>query len=157
MAAPFPRDAVAGGTVLSNLAKEIYNHYGWLARLSQEIGADTVVNFKKLSQLALTHCLRFNALTGPLGTDDMLARVVAGHFSKEGVEWPSVAAMRTDFAAIRAAANVLQQFVLNSHPEVATYSSVVTDSQGAGREEVITAAKPHPTVIEVAKLRAIFA
>lgn len=154
MPAPFPREGVSKGTVYSQLAKQVYGHYVWLARWSDEIGKDPDVDLKKLGQLALVHCRDFGPLTAVVDAD--LARAIQQRFGQEGIIWPTIPAMVNDLSAIRAEALALRDYVIASVPEAKILSSRTYDANGFETEVPNTVSKPHPAVAEVAKLRALF-
>ena len=156
MPAPFPADAVVGATTLSRRAQEIYDHYKWLARWSDEIGKDAALDLKKLAQLGLIHCRRFAEFTA--NPDLALSIAVARRFAADGIEWATRAAMLADLAAIRTEAAALHTFVRDQVPEAREPSKIgYSDTNDSGTEVILTIPKPHPAVTEVAKLRALFA
>jgi len=160
MPAPYPVEAVAKGVSNSQKAKNIYAHYAWLARWSNEIGADPDLDLKKLAQLAFIHCRNFAALTDA-ATPELL-RAVRQRFSEEGLEWAVLAAMSMDLTAIRNESLALFAFVRDNVPEARSAANVAVkfapDSDtGTGEETAVKLPKPHPAVAEVAKLRALFA
>ena len=154
MPAPFPREATLKGQSTSNIANQVYANYAWLARWSEEIGADADVDLKKVAQLALAHCRDFAALTVDMRPD--LARAISQRFGREGLTWPTAQAMVADLAAIRAEAVALRAFVQASVPEALVMSSRVWTAEGDETERPNKLVKPHPVVAEVAKLRALF-
>jgi len=156
MPAPFPADAVVGGTILSRRANEIYGHYVWLARWSDEIGKDAALDLKKLAQLALIHCRRFAEFTATPSSE--LTTAVERRFAADGLVWATRAAMLSDLAAIRTEATALHAFVRDQVLEAREASKIIySDTTDSGTEVILTVPKPHPAVTEVAKLRALFA
>jgi len=156
MAAPFPAEAVVKGQPNSQKANQIYAHYCWLARWSQEIGADPDLDLKKLAQLGLIHCRLFAAQTDTMTTE--FVRAVRQKFGNEGLGWATIADMSADLAAIRTEALALFTFVRDQVPEARQAARVVyAPDSDSGTEDVVKLPKPHPAVPEVAKLRALFA
>lgn len=161
MPAPYPVEAVAKGQPNSQKAAQIYAHYCWLARWSDEIDRkDADLDLKKLAQLAFIHCRLFAAQVDAMTPE--LARAVRQKFGDEGMVWATLADMNADLAAIRNAALLLHAFVRDQVPEARQPANVpvqyAPDSDtGTGAEVVTKLPKPHPAVVEVAKLRALFA
>ena len=155
MPAPFPADAVVGGTALSQRANQIYGHYVWLARWSDEIGLDVDLNLKKLAQLGFIHCRRFAEFIAAPSPELTIA--VERRFAVDGVTWATRAAMLADLSAIRVEALALHTFVRDQVPEAREAGKIVYSSTtDSGTEVILTVPKPHPAVAEVAKLRALF-
>jgi len=156
MVAPYPVEAVAKGQPLSQRANQIYGHYCWLARWSDEIGADPDLDLKKLAQLAFIHCRLFDSLLA--GATVELVRALEKRFATEGMTWASPAAMNADMQALRVEGAALMAYVRDNVPEARQASRVVYDpASDTGAEQVVKLPKPHPAVAEVAKLRALFA
>lgn len=156
MAAPVPgyMDTIVQAPTLR--AKNIVLNYGWMYRLSTEIGAETELNLKKLAQLAFQHCRMFVVLT----TNPSAELIAAGEkaFAAEGVEWPTRAAMGADINALRNGATTLRDFV---NTNVATggvlvFASRAFDVNGGDIETPILVTKTQAIANAVAALRALY-
>jgi hypothetical protein len=156
MPAPYPYDAVSSRRSAATIAAEIFGHYVWLARWSDEIGDDPDLDLKKLAQLGFIHCRLFAQATA-----EMPAAVIAAveaRFAAGGITWAVRLAMLDDFAALAARASTLHAYVRDQVPEARAAATLVYSETGdSGREQVTKLAKPHPAAAEVAKLRALFA
>lgn len=157
MAAPIPgyMDTVVQAPTLR--AKNIVLNYGWMYRLSVEIGAETDLNLKKLAQLGFQHCRMFVTLTTSPSAELIAAAEKA--FAAEGVEWATRAAMAADITALRTGATNLRNFVNTNVATggVLTFSSRAFSVNGDETETPILVTKTQAIGDAVAALRALFA
>jgi hypothetical protein len=161
MPAPFPHEARSKTSPPGKVADEIYAHYAWLARWSDEIVRDDEIDLKKLAQLALgpgSHCAHFARLTEDMTPEIVVA--VEGRFYRDGREWQSREAEVSDLMGIRAAALALNEYVTKQVPEARVLSErvwTIDPNEPPEIERTKKMAKPHPVIAFVEKLRAEFA
>lgn len=141
MPAPAPYDGVSGRISLGQTAQNIVGHYKWLYRWSNEIGGDPTLNLKKLAQLAFQHCRLFRDLATPflpLANSPEFVRALISEFGWSGMEWATLADMRTDLGAIFQKAVELFTHVRDNVPEARSFAQRTYDVNG---NEIETAAE----------------
>jgi hypothetical protein len=159
MPAPAPYDGVAGRVSLGQIAQNIVAHYKWLYRWSDEIGKDADLDLKKLAQLAFQHCRLFRELVTPflpLASNIPFVRALVSEFAWHGMEWATLAEMRSDLAAIYQECGALFVYVRDNVPEARSFATRTYDANGQEIEQATKVAKG-AVAVEVAKLRALFA
>lgn len=155
MVGPFPYEAVTGRISLAQRASEIYGHYTWLARWSDEIGKDPDVDLKKAAQLAFIHCRLFVELVDAWGTKAAVS--IMERFAASGIVWATEAAMSADLTPIRNEALSLHNFAIANKATMQEASKIIySEKDSSGIEQVNKLAKPSIVADEVAKLRALF-
>lgn len=165
MPAPAPYDGVSGHVSLGQIAQNIVANYKWLYRWSNEIGIDPTLNLKKLAQLAFQHCRLFRDLTTPflpLATNQDFVRALVSEFAWSGMEWATLADMRTDLGAIYQKCGELFTHVRDNVPEARSFAQRTYDATGSEIETAIEIAKnananAAQAVTLTGELRALFA
>lgn len=157
MAAPYPPEAQLGAPQFNRVADQIYGHFVWMARWSDEINDDADLDMKKLMQLAFTHCRLYAYHTAVL-SDDLLVALET-RFRLSGVEWPNRAAMQADLVAMRQQAEQVHALAQTVAAEPQEFAKRTLKSDGTEIETPIKVSKVEnaEVVAEVAKLRALFA
>lgn len=157
MVAPFPAFATAGGTAPTNIAQEIFGHYVWMARWSEEIVNDVDLDMKKIAQLAFVHCRLFDALISPPVPDDVATAVVS-RFAADGLEWPTLADLKADMAALKSEAATLFNWVSANVSGTIDIATLQISNTGARTETpIIMSPKPAAVQTRVQALRSLFA
>ena len=162
MVAPFPPDARVGAIAPAQRMEKLIADLKWLARWSDEIGADPDLDMKKLAQLAFQHCRMVREALDPLAPLDAtspLMRALHARCLSHAILWPTVAAMTADLTAIHAKAGELFALVRDTMPEARQLSMRVYDAAGGETEQPFKRAKADfsAAVAKVAELRALFA
>jgi hypothetical protein len=165
MTAPAPYDGVAGRVSLGQIAQNIVAHYKWVYRWSNEIGADAALNPKKLAQLAFQHCRLIRELIQPflpLANNAPFVRALVSEFAWSGMEWATLAEMRTDLAGIYQKCGELFTHTRDNVPEVRTFAQRAFDDNGQEVEQITDIAKNANAAVAQAvtltgELRALFA
>ena len=156
MVAPFPDFATAGGTAPTVIANNLFGHYTWMARWSEEITTDVDVDNKKFAQLVFVHCREFDNLV-VLPVDDAVATAVISRFAADGLEWPTPNDMKNDFQALKAEAATLYAWTLSNVGTSIDYATLSVDSGGVFLEvPTITTPKPPALQTRVQALRNLF-
>ena len=155
MVAPFPDFATAGGIAPTGIANEIFGHYTWIARWSQEITTDTDLDAKKYGQLTYIHCQEFDRLV-PATISDELASAIISRFALDGLEWATIADMRTDLGAIKAECASLYGWERNRSGPTMDYATLSVDENSQFIETPITSTKPAAVNTRVQDLRNLF-
>ena len=155
MAAPFPTWATAGGTAPTSLANELFGHYVWIARWSDEIVNDVDLDNKKFGQLVYVHCREFdNLVTVPI-SDDYLSAVVT-RFAADGLEWSTRAQLKSDFQDIKQQCASLYNWSVTNVGDL-EYASNSIDTLGVMVETpTLTTPKPAAVQTRVQALRDLF-
>lgn len=164
MPAPAPFDGVSGRVSLGQTAQNIVAHYKWLYRWSNEIGGDVPLNLKKLAQLAFQHARLFRELVTPflpLANNQPFVRALISEFAWSGMEWATLAEMRTDLAAIYQKCGDLFTHVRDNVPEARSFAQRTYDVNGQEIETVTEISKnATPAVAQAVtltgELRALF-
>lgn len=156
MALLFPRGAQAGQALASQDATRIANWLFWVARLSNELVNDAVIDLKKLGQLVQEGRKFYDAT--PAGIDPRIKTALRNRLAQEGLEWASEAAMTSDIGALRTSMVALYQYIKNNMAaEMSAAASIGFDpDQGGGSESTATIAKPHAVEPLISAVRAHF-
>lgn len=144
MPAPFPYEFVSGRRNIDSQAAQIFGHYGWMARWSDEIVADADLDLKKLFQLR-EHCRMYREALAPFlpleKLDAPIAVALLDYFSSKGVKFADEAAMATILTERHDAAGVLQGVIDVTFPAPRAFSQRAFDANGAEIEIVTKADK----------------
>lgn len=160
MPAPFPHEARSKTSPPGKIADEIYSHYAWLARWSDEIVSDSEIDLKKLAQLALgpqSHCAHFARLTENMTPE--LSTAIEARWYRDGRSWASRKAQNADLAGIRKAALALNEYVTAHMPEARVLSERVWQVEDGAPPEIERtrkATKPNDVMAYVEALRSEF-
>lgn len=167
MAAPFPYEAVAGAITdpAEGDANKLFRNYAWVARLAEEMSAETELDLKRTMQLVFhSRQLRifYEALqarvTAGTHTTVQIGDVIEGMFAYKKCRWASRSAMLADLAAIYAAAGTIADWVeANASDYKQGYSINKEVSSGVMTDEPIKTAKPAGIANRLSNFRALFA
>ena len=161
MTVPFPMDARAKEIAPAQKIEKFIADLKWLARWSDEIGADPDLDVKKLAQLAFQHCRMVRDALDPfmpLDPANPMMRALHARCLSHAIVWPGVPAMVADLTAVHAKVSELFALVRDTMPEARTLSARTYDAAGNETEQPVKLVKANfPAVVtKVAELRALF-
>lgn len=164
MAIQFPYQAVAGAAVdpAESEAANLYANLCWVARLADEMDADTELDLKRVMQLVL-HCRKFRVWYEALQTRGVAARpVIEGVLAAKKITWPTRAEMLADLSALYADCGTLADWIeANAAGYKAGYAKTMVVGNEIDGTPIISdvaekAAKPVAFGTRISALRARF-
>lgn len=160
MTAPFPIEATAGTKVdpAEAEALNLYRHYAWMARLSDEMHIDAELDLKRTMQLVM-HIREYRRWHDALSARSQAQTIgiVEGIFAQKKCRWASQAEMGEDLAALHAAAGTVADWIEANAPEYKEGYSVNKEvAPGVITDEPIKVPKPQALGMKIAELRAQF-
>lgn len=167
MAAPFPYEAVAGAQAdpAEPEALNLYRQYVWVARLVDEMDAETELDLKRTMQLVF-HARRFRSIYDALQariaagthTQAQITAVIEAMFAFKRCAWATRAAMIADLQAIHVAAGTAADWIeANASGYKQGYSVNKEISPGVMTDEPIKVVKPAGVAARLSDFRALFA
>lgn len=167
MAAPFPYEAVAGAATdpAESEAANLYRQYAWVARLADEMNAETELDLKRTMQF-VHHARQFRhwfdalqaRVTAGTHTQGQIGDILAGVFGAKRCAWPTRSAMNADFQEIYNAAGTAADWIdANAADYKQGWSINKEVSPGVMTDDPIKVAKPAGVATRIADFRGLFA
>ncbi len=144
MAAPFPYDGMAGAIndPAEAEARNLHENYKWIARLADEMDAESELDLKRCMQIVL-HCRKFRLWYEALAPRASGMDAIEGHFAMKKCRWSSAAACKKDLGDLYADAGALADWIEANVPEYKQgFAIVKVVSDGVLTDEPIKRAKP---------------
>lgn len=156
MPIPYPTEAQAGRADLKPVVQFLFKHFGWLARLSDEINQETELNAKKLVQF-VQHCVSYRETFDHLAAVGGARLVIEQVFREHDVNWATRAAMVVDLQALYSAAMAEDVWIRsNMASDLQTASTVGLDPQNNLTEAVKMLPKSQEFATRMSNFRALF-
>jgi hypothetical protein len=165
MAAPFPYESVAEARTdpAEAEAMNLYRQYAWIARLSDEMNNETVVDLKRTMQIVF-HCRQFRrwydvlqARIGKSHTAQLIADVIESVFATKKCRWLTRLVLQQDLSNIYAEAGALADWIEANAAEYKQGYSVNKEvSPGVMTDEPIKRFKSEDIATRISNFRALF-